>query len=248
MVGDGIPLAEINTQLKKDYQRGVKIMMMYRKLGIIILNLAIFLAAVSIVTTEMKENVYAENIQLDDLTTEETKELRQSALQKKQLNYKAAPVTYISSDRIETPKTLEEAIDFEQFPKVNVTATGYTAGIESTGKTENHPEYGVTFSGVKVKRDLYSTIAADLNVFPIGTILYIPSYGYGVVADKGSAIQGNKIDLYYESVEDVYAEWGKRQIDVYVVEKGTGTLTEEALAGLNEDETMQVFRTQYTSN
>lgn len=223
-------------------------MMMYRKLGIIILNFAIFLAAVSIVTTEFKENVRAENIQPDNITTEEAMEFRQSALKEKQLNYKAAPVTYISNDSIETPKTLEEAIDFEQYPKANVIATGYTAGIESTGKTESHPEYGITFSGVKVKRDLYSTIAADLNIFPIGTILYIPSYGYGVVADKGSAIQGNKIDLYYETVEDVYAEWGKRQIDVYVVEMGTGKLTEEALASLNEDEAMQVFRTQYISN
>ena len=48
-----------------------------------------------------------------------------------------------------------------------------------------------------VKRDLYSTVAADLNVFPIGTILFIPEYGYGVVADKGGAITGNKVDLYY---------------------------------------------------
>ena len=44
--------------------------------------------------------------------------------------------------------------------------------------------------GVKVKRDLYSTVAADLNVFPIGTILFIPEYGFGVVADKGGAIKG----------------------------------------------------------
>ncbi|WP_405100401.1 3D domain-containing protein [Oceanobacillus sp. FSL H7-0719] len=225
-------------------------MMMYRRLGICVLNFAIFLAAVSIVTTEFKENVRAENIQLDDITatTDEEAEFRKSKLQEKQLNYKAAPTTYISSDSIDAPKTLEEAIDFEQYPKANVIATGYTAGIESTGKTEAHPEYGITFSGVQVKRDLYSTIAADLNVFPIGTILYIPSYGYGVVADKGSAIQGNKIDLYYETVEDVYTEWGKRHIDVYVIEKGTGELSEEALANLNEDEAMQVFRSQYTSN
>ncbi|MEH7106245.1 hypothetical protein V7083_00495, partial [Bacillus sp. JJ1764] len=71
------------------------------------------------------------------------------------------------------------------YPKHNVTATGYTAGAESTGKSQGHPEYGITYSGVKVKRDLFSTIAADLAVYPIGTILFIPEYGYGVVADKG---------------------------------------------------------------
>jgi 3D (Asp-Asp-Asp) domain-containing protein len=140
---------------------------------------------------------------------------------------------------------LEDAFDWTQYPKKNVIATGYTAGYESTGKNEGHPEYGITYSGVKVKRDLYSTVAADLNVFPIGTILFIPEYGYGVVADKGGAIKGNKVDLYYETVDDVYNEWGKREIEVYVIQQGNGRLTEEQLQALNENKTMQVFRQQY---
>jgi 3D (Asp-Asp-Asp) domain-containing protein len=140
---------------------------------------------------------------------------------------------------------LEEAFDWSKYPAKTVIATGYTAGVESTGKTPDHPQYGITYSGVKVKRDLYSTIAADLNVFPIGTILFIPGYGYGVVADKGSAIKGNRIDLYYDTVEDVYKYWGKKTVDVYIVKKGDGTLSEEELIKLNEDETMQVFRQQY---
>jgi 3D (Asp-Asp-Asp) domain-containing protein len=140
---------------------------------------------------------------------------------------------------------LEEAFDWSKYPAKTVIATGYTAGVESTGKTPEHPEYGITYSGVKVKRDLYSTIAADLNVFPIGTILFIPGYGYGVVADKGSAIKGNRIDLYYDTVEDVYKYWGKKTVDVYIVKKGDGTLSEEELVSLNENEAMQVFRQQY---
>ena len=145
----------------------------------------------------------------------------------------------------ETPPPLEEAFDWSKYPKTTVIATGYTAGYESTGKNESHPEYGITYSGVKVKRDLYSTVAADLSVFPIGTILFIPEYGYGVVADKGGAIKGNKVDLYYETVEDVYNKWGKKEVDVYVVEKGNGKLTEAQLQALNEEKSMQVFRQQY---
>jgi len=141
--------------------------------------------------------------------------------------------------------TLEEAVDWSQYPSKTVVATGYTAGIESTGKNPDHPQYGITYSGVKVKRDLYSTIAADLNVFPIGTILFIPGYGYGVVADKGGAIKGNRIDLYYETVEDVYKYWGKKTLDVYIVKMGDGTLSEKELVSLNEDQSMQVFRQQY---
>lgn len=139
-------------------------------------------------------------------------------------------------------QSLEEVMKREQIPMKQVIATGYTAGVESTGKTPDHPEYGITFSGVKVKRDVYSTIAADLSIFPIGTILYIPDYGYGVVADKGSAIKGNKIDLYYETVEDVYTKWGKREVEVYIIRMGQGSLTTEQLVQLNESDALKVFQ------
>ncbi|MCM3080830.1 MULTISPECIES: 3D domain-containing protein [Brevibacillus] len=122
----------------------------------------------------------------------------------------------------------------DQYPKVRVVATGYYAGVESTGKDPSHPSYGITYSGVKVRRDDYSTIAADLRVFPLGTILYIPGYGYGVVADKGGAIRGNKIDLYFETKQDVYKLWGKKSVDVYVVKKGEGKVTEAFLNSLNQ--------------
>jgi 3D (Asp-Asp-Asp) domain-containing protein len=138
-----------------------------------------------------------------------------------------------------------EDLDWSEYPKKTIVATGYTAGIESTGKEPNHPEYGITYSGVKVKRDLFSTIAADLSVFPIGTVLFIPGYGYGVVADKGGAIKGNKLDLYYDTVEEVYEEWGKKTVEVSIVKMGNGHLTEEELQAMNEDETMQVFRQQF---
>jgi hypothetical protein len=91
---------------------------------------------------------------------------------------------------------------------------------------------------------LYSTIAADLTIFPIGTILFIPGYGYGVVADKGGAIKGNHLDLYFETVSDVYNIWGKKELNVYVVKSGDGRLTEEELTMLNEKKSMQVFRQQ----
>ncbi len=176
--------------------------------------------------------------------------VKQIGLAFKFLNNIASDETLISSSEevIGAPPKLEEAFDWGQYPKATVTATGYTAGVESTGKNPGHPEFGITYSGVKVTRDLFSTVAADLNVFPIGTILFIPGYGYGVVADKGGAIKGNKVDLYYETVEDVYNNWGKKTIEVYVVEKGDGKLTEEELRALNEDKALQVFRQQYTSS
>ncbi|OXM86631.1 3D domain-containing protein [Paenibacillus rigui] len=117
--------------------------------------------------------------------------------------------------------------DLSKYTAVEVVATGYYAGKESTGKNPGHPEYGVTFSGMKVQRDKnsFSTIAADPSVFPIGTVLYIPGYGYGIVADTGSAIKGKRIDLYFETKDQVYREWGKKTVNVLVVKKGEGKIT-----------------------
>ncbi|NEU30061.1 hypothetical protein GN156_04615 [bacterium LRH843] len=167
------------------------------------------------------------------------------ALQKKVLPFFKTKEQSMSYEVVEPENvSLEEAIDWSQYPSERVMATGYTAGYESTGKNPGHPSYGITYSGVQVKRDLYSTIAADPKVYPIGTVLFIPGYGYGVVADTGSAIKGKKIDLYYDSVQDVYDKWGKKEVDVYVVKKGEGKLTEEELRNLNEDDAVQVFRSQ----
>jgi 3D (Asp-Asp-Asp) domain-containing protein len=149
--------------------------------------------------------------------------------------------TKVVKKRMVTASSLTKALDNEKtdialagYPKVKVVATGYSAGYESTGKHPTHPSYGITYSGVKVRRDQYSTIAADLRVFPLGTVLYIPGYGYGVVADKGGAIRGNKIDLYFRTKQDVYDEWGKKTLDVYLVRKGDGKVTETMLNVLNE--------------
>jgi 3D (Asp-Asp-Asp) domain-containing protein len=139
-------------------------------------------------------------------------------------------------------EALEAEMNLAEFPAKKVVATGYTAGFESTGKRPDHPQYGITYSGVKVRRDLYSTIAADKNIFPLGTVLYIPNYGYGVVADTGSAIKGNKIDLYFETVEDVYQLWGKQNLEVYVIKKGDGSLSESVLDHLNHNEALQVYK------
>ncbi|WP_404453858.1 3D domain-containing protein [Virgibacillus necropolis] len=169
---------------------------------------------------------------------------RDIALKEKTLNYEAKQKRYISSEHVDGPKTIQERMENAKYPTTTVLATGYTAGIESTGKTPDHPMYGITYSGVQVKRDLYSTIAADLDVYPIGTIMWIPGYGFGVVADKGSAINGNNIDLYYKTVEDVYEYWGKKEVEVHIVEMGDGSITEEELVELNNNEALQVFREQ----
>jgi 3D (Asp-Asp-Asp) domain-containing protein len=73
-------------------------------------------------------------------------------------------------------------------------------------------EVGVTASGTKAKR---GTVAADTNVFPFGTRMRIPGYGDGVVEDRGGAIQGGKIDLFFKTHGEAL-EWGRKTVTVEV--------------------------------
>ncbi|WP_219834701.1 3D domain-containing protein [Paenibacillus sp. R14(2021)] len=97
----------------------------------------------------------------------------------------------------------------------NVTLTAYSAGVASTGKGVNHPEYGITASGARVKEG--RTIAVDPRVIPIGWWVYIEGIGFRRAEDTGSAIKGKKIDVYYNS--ESYADrFGlKRGYTVYVL-------------------------------
>jgi 3D (Asp-Asp-Asp) domain-containing protein len=52
---------------------------------------------------------------------------------------------------------------------------------------------GITSSGTMARP---GTIAADTSIYPYGTIMYIPGYGYGRVEDSGGAVKGRHIDLY----------------------------------------------------
>ncbi|MCK5528976.1 MAG: 3D domain-containing protein [Kiritimatiellae bacterium] len=55
------------------------------------------------------------------------------------------------------------------------------------------------------------TIAADTKLYPFGTIIYIEGYGYGRVEDRGGAINGQHIDLYFRSHKQAL-EWGRRTV------------------------------------
>ena len=71
---------------------------------------------------------------------------------------------------------------------------------------------GVTASGTRAR---VGTVAADTRRYPFGTIMYVPGYGYGRVEDRGGAIKGNHIDLFFES-HTAASVWGCRELSVKV--------------------------------
>lgn len=98
---------------------------------------------------------------------------------------------------------------------MQVVATAYTAGYESTGKRPGDRGYGKTCLGTTVRTGV---IAVDPNIIPLGTKLYIESLDLIAIAeDTGGAIKGNKIDIYIPELSRAQ-KFGKRNLKVYVLE------------------------------
>ncbi|MBC8059894.1 MAG: 3D domain-containing protein [Clostridiaceae bacterium] len=75
-----------------------------------------------------------------------------------------------------------------------------------------------TASGKKAVRNPngYSTIAVDPKVIPLGSKLFIEGYGLAYAADTGSAIKGNIIDVFFNTLAEARG-WGVRYVNVYVL-------------------------------
>lgn len=129
---------------------------------------------------------------------------------------KAPVVTVLSASSPNVDEVTKNGVNFG-YKKIlnNVTLTAYSAGVESTGKDESHPQYGVTSSGTTVTEG--RTIAVDKSVIPLGWWVYIEGLGFRRAEDTGSAVKGNKIDVYFDSTNYANKFGTKRGYTVYVI-------------------------------
>jgi 3D (Asp-Asp-Asp) domain-containing protein len=91
--------------------------------------------------------------------------------------------------------------------------TAYTAGVESTGKSPDHPEYGLTASGKYVKEG--TTIACPPSI-PFGTKMKIEGIGYRVCQDRGSDIVSGRLDVYMSSLSAAQS-FGRQSLLVQIM-------------------------------
>lgn len=112
--------------------------------------------------------------------------------------------------------------------EIDVIATGYCncgkccswhvdengASVYSYGKMKGRPKVvGMTSSGAMATR---GTVAADTSVIPMGSRIFVPGYGAGVVEDTGGDIVGNRIDLWFPTHEEARA-WGRKKVRIRLV-------------------------------
>jgi len=87
-----------------------------------------------------------------------------------------------------------------------VTASAYTAYDDGNSNR--------TSRGNPVHKGI---VAVDPNTIPLGTRLYIPGYGYAIADDVGGAINGNRIDLAFDSRGQAL-EFGVQRVTVYILD------------------------------
>lgn len=87
------------------------------------------------------------------------------------------------------------------------TITAYTAGPESTGKSPGQTGYGITASGEPVQTGLTIACPPQINLY---TKIEIEGIGTRTCHDRGSAIKGNKLDLYIPDLQEAI-QFGRQE-------------------------------------
>lgn len=141
-----------------------------------------------------------------------------------------APTPLLAVAHLERPMLQPELlIDLqpaaEAKPVIDLTPTHRTMLMEVTAYCACTiccgPEaQGITASGKDVSYNDGRFVAADTSVLPFGTKLIIPGYADDQpveVIDRGGAIKGHKLDLFYASHEEAL-QWGRQFVEVIITE------------------------------
>ncbi|MFD4931126.1 ubiquitin-like domain-containing protein [Peribacillus butanolivorans] len=145
-----------------------------------------------------------------EVIKENGKEVKRKLLSEKVVNKKQDKVITVG-----TKTTVAQAsrgasnVNSTSGKEIYVSSTAYTASCKGCS--------GVTSTGVDLKSNPDAKIiAVDPSVIPMGSKVYVEGYGYAVAADKGGAIRGNRIDVFFSSKNDAY-RWGVKKVKIRVL-------------------------------
>lgn len=188
---------------------------------------------ISLVKVEVKKEVAKEAITFDVIVEEDSEldngleEIRQDGtLGEKEITYE---VVYKNGKEvnktIRSSKVIAEPINkivAQGTRKAFASRDGHLLNYKSVIYCESTAYNGgvLTATGTVPVRDPngISTIAVDPRVIPLGSLVYVEGYGKAIAADTGGAIKGNIIDVYVNSEQEAYTEWGRKyNVPVYIL-------------------------------
>lgn len=156
-----------------------------------------------------KEILTFDNMLKEKQKTRKIASISSPAPQKQPVQQVQIASTFTPTRQVSTPERKEQPQVSRGYTRtLTMVATGYTEAPE-----ENYPYAGQpAYIGIPLGRGV---VAVDPNVIPMGTKLYVEGYGEAIAADQGGAINGNRIDLFFDSKAEAY-NWGMRTIKVYI--------------------------------
>ncbi|MGW6383439.1 LysM peptidoglycan-binding domain-containing protein [Peribacillus butanolivorans] len=122
----------------------------------------------------------------------------------------AAPAA--PAEKAEKEKTVSNSESTNQSgieKEITVRATAYTADCQGCS--------GTTATGIDLKANPDAkVISVDPSVIPLGSKVYVEGYGYATAADTGSAIKGNKVDIFIPNEQDAI-NWGVKNVKLQIL-------------------------------
>ena len=99
---------------------------------------------------------------------------------------------------------------------IDAVATAYCPCEICCGKWALNRPDGIVYTASGAIAEEGVTIAADWSVYSPGTILYIEGIGERTVQDRGGAISGQKIDVFFNNHEDAL-HFGRQEVRIKVI-------------------------------
>jgi len=126
----------------------------------------------------------------------------------------AAPIELLH-DAVPASATIAPSIVTPKLRTIRMEVTAYCPCKKCCGENAQ----GITASGHEISYNQSRFVAADTDRLPFGTKLIIPGYSTTAVEviDRGGAIKGHKLDVFYPTHEEAL-QWGRQFIDVTIVE------------------------------
>lgn len=127
------------------------------------------------------------------------------------------------SSKIEVATISREVPEITKAPKIEYISLGefkvtaYCSCKKCCGKWADNRPNGIVYGASGNELIPNYSIAVDPDVIPYGTKVYFDDKEY-IAHDCGGGINGNDIDLYFDSHEDALA-WGVQYFEVYTVEE-----------------------------
>jgi 3D (Asp-Asp-Asp) domain-containing protein len=107
-------------------------------------------------------------------------------------------------------KTVSRSVSTNAVKEFTVSATAYTAYCNGCS--------GITKTGINLRENSdLKVIAVDPTVIKLGTKVHVEGYGYAIAGDIGSAIKGNKIDVFIPTKSEAY-KWGRKNVKITIIE------------------------------